>query len=191
VLGGAKGGRSSDCLVWSLPAPVGCVVWAAYERSSASNIPHHIMSYFFVVVVALRVISICIAVGCDGLFSTGLDPPSALREVLFYVNHLACPLFIVAIFRHSTRGFLTRRAQIITSTKQVCSKLVRIENLVYSLVPQFKAQRLADMHPRQWHISERESFSDCSIVQVCFVHVREEDKRKRERERACMRLFHV
>jgi hypothetical protein len=169
VLGGTKGGRSSDCLVWSLPAPVGCVVWAAYEGRGASNLPVHTVSYFFLIVVVLRIISICIAIGCDGMFATGLDPPPALREVLFYVNHLACPLFIVAIFRHATRGFLTRRAQIIKNTKQVCSKLVRIENLVYSLVPEFKAQRLAEKNPREWHLSERESFSDCTIVQVWLV----------------------
>jgi hypothetical protein len=125
------------------------------------------VKYTLATIVALRIVSVCIAVGCDGLFSVGLDPPHALREALFYMNHLACPLFIVAIFRHATRGFLTRRAQIIKSTKQLCYKLVRIENLVHSLVPAFKAQRLADMHPREWHTSDRDSFFECTIVQVC------------------------
>lgn len=171
ALGGTKGGRGSDCLVWSLPAPVGCVLWSAYDKRHSAAIFHHRLSYTLVTVVASRIISVCVAVGCDGLFESGLDPPEALREALFYLNHLACPLFIVAIFRHSTRGFLTRRAQIIKSTKQLCSKLVRIENLVHSLVPAFKAQRLADMHPREWHTSEQESFSECSIVQVGAISV--------------------
>jgi len=149
---------ATDIIIWGLIGPVGVIL---YQVGRPEN-----RLMFALGTTLARSIIIAIIFGVEQLVPSQ-DPISEdLSYLLLFFNHIAAPLVIALNFRSCAQRISTRRGAIVRATKESCSKLLRIENLVHSLVPSFRAKTLRLLPPRTWHTSSQDSYENCTIVQM-------------------------
>eukprot|EP00288_Rhodomonas_lens_P018930 CAMPEP_0177702302 /NCGR_PEP_ID=MMETSP0484_2-20121128/7064_1 /TAXON_ID=354590 /ORGANISM="Rhodomonas lens, Strain RHODO" /LENGTH=383 /DNA_ID=CAMNT_0019213577 /DNA_START=27 /DNA_END=1175 /DNA_ORIENTATION=+ len=94
------------------------------------------------------------------------EVPPTLRDLSYILFQLFCPFLLIGASRHAMLEFVRRRTQVLKSTQLLLTKQVRIEKLVHSLVPPFRANALRNAPPKTWYQFPSDSFTSCTVLQM-------------------------
>jgi class 3 adenylate cyclase len=197
VLGGIDCGASSDWIIWTVLSPFIALFFidgkhrTDEEKSNPFSTTYFNGFYFSKlvrqrrvrIVLWFRFVVFTFLIALDGSISRNgpeseirlddsfhfYDSPPWLKTMFFIMNHIFCPLCIIAASRVTVMEFLHRRALIIEMKVEVNVAENMNKNLLQSLVPKFLVPELVKTPPAKWHLGSKDVFRDCSIIQMDLV----------------------
>ena len=197
VLGGIDCGASSDWIIWTVLSPFIALFFIdgkhrTEEEKADPLITAYFNGFYFSklvkqrrvrVVLWFRFVVFTFLIALDGAISRKghedearlddsfhfYDSPPWLKTMFFIINHIFCPLCIIAASRVTVMEFLHRRALIIEMKVEVNLAENMNKNLLQSLVPKFLVPELVKTPPVKWHLGSKDVFRDCSIIQMDLV----------------------